>query len=133
MLWRALHSQYFPEAAEVDQYTVCWSTRRQRRVLASCHIEQREVHVAKELSTPAYQRWLAPVLYHEMCHAVLGAGVSRKRGKRAWHGKEFKTLVRRHPLTHELETWIKNGGWTSAVRSDRARAAAAQRRRRAAA
>ncbi len=130
LLWRDIRTQFFPESSEIDSYVVCWSRRRQRRVLASCHIERREVHVAQELAHEDHQRWLGPVLYHEMCHAVLGKSVTRRSGKRLWHGPEFKNLLRRHPLTPALEDWMRHGGWLSAVRSHRARATAAKRRTR---
>lgn len=86
------------------------------------------MRVARELDAPQHARWLPPLLYHELCHAVLGPDVARKQGKRCWHGKEFRALERRHPEIPALDRWIKEGGWRSAVLSARARAAAAKRR-----
>jgi len=127
-LWLQLRLEYFPFQPEIDAYTVYWSSRRQKRVLACCNIRRREVKVAKELSSDAASRWLRPILYHEMCHAALGLSLKRKKGKMPWHGQEFKELVVRHPETDLLETWIKTGGWASAVRSERSRAAAKKRK-----
>jgi len=129
-LWSAVKAQYFPDVAVLDEYRVTWSRRRQRRVLASCNVRHLAVHVAQELAYPALECWLEPLLFHEMCHAVIGREVERKRGRRCWHGAEFKALVSRHPRTEDLEQWIKQGGWRHAVRSHRAKLSAARRPKR---
>ncbi len=123
MLWCELRLHYFPDRPELDEYTVFWSNRRQKRVLGSCSIQKKAVRIAKELADPLHARWLSPLLYHEMCHAALGILPRGLRGKRAWHGNEFKALVARHPDTRELEQWIYQGGWRKAVRRNRAIAA----------
>jgi hypothetical protein len=123
-LWCSLRSEFFPECPHIDSYTVLWSTRPQKRVLASCNIRHHRVVVARELFEPSASRWIAAVLYHEMCHAVLGEQVTRSRtGKRLWHGAEFRRLESRHPDILALNAWIASGGWSMAVRSHRARAA----------
>lgn len=118
--WRNLRIKYFPDRVDLDDYTVTWSSRRQKRTLASCNLRMRKVIVARELDHPDIAIWLIPVLYHELCHAVLGTQVRRTGKKRAWHGPEFKALVNRHPLTNKLDHWISSGGWSKAVRSARA-------------
>jgi hypothetical protein len=120
-LWIAIRARHFPHRPDIDQYVVAWSRRRQKRTLASCCPQRKQVSVARELNYPQHQIWLEPLLYHEMCHACLA---DLKKG---WHGKEFKALERIHPHTHELNDWIKRGGWSGAVRSDRARRAHAAR------
>ncbi len=127
-LWCRIREDYFPDRPDIDTYLVRWSTRRQKRVLACCHINRKEIRVAKELAASEHHQWLPALLYHEMCHAVLGTSIQRKRGKIAWHGVEFKALVNRHPGTNALEHWIKSGGWLSAVRSARSRDAARLRK-----
>lgn len=123
-LWCSIRAEYFPDHVELDTYIVAWSTRPQKRVLASCNIRARRVLVARELFEPAASRWIAPVLYHEMCHAFIGEQVSRTRsGKRLWHGAEFRALEARHPDIPAMNAWIRSGGWAMAVRSNRARAA----------
>lgn len=114
-LWLTLRKEYFPERSDIDGYQIVWSTRDQKRTLASCSLNRNKVRVAKELNAPALQHLLPPLLYHEMCHAYLGRSVSR------YHGREFKELEERHPQTPYLKEWIKKGGWRSAVRSDRSR------------
>jgi hypothetical protein len=80
--------------------------------------------VARELFEPAASRWIAAVLYHEMCHAVIGLEVHRSStGKRQWHGAQFRRLEARHPDIAALNVWISTGGWAMAVRSNRARLA----------
>jgi hypothetical protein len=74
--------------------------------------------VARELHDVEYASWLEPLLYHEMCHAVLGSTLHAS-GNRSWHGKEFKALERRHPGSKDLNAWMKSGGWAKAVRRDR--------------
>lgn len=86
--------------------------------------------MAKELYLQTYNRWIAPLLYHEMCHAALGDKLKRLGTRRPWHGAAFRQLEERHPQTFELGLWIKNGGFSRAVRSDRARSAAAERWKR---
>jgi hypothetical protein len=83
--------------------------------------------VARELFEPAACRWIAPVIYHELCHAVLGDSIVTASGKRAWHGREFRELEARHPDIAALDLWIKSGGWAMAVRSARTRASWARR------
>ena len=120
-IWADLQQKYFPERNDILSYTIGWSTRRQRRTLGSCNFLRRRVKVAKEMQDPRAERWLAPLLYHEMCHAVLGEHVGKCGTKRAWHGPAFKKLEARHPDIEPMNEWIKSGGWLSAVRSDRAR------------
>ena len=121
-LWHKTRREFFPDRPEIDNYRIVWSSRKLKRTLASCNLSRRRVAVARELNHPEHLAWLEPLLYHEMCHAYLGPR------QRAWHGKEFKTLERRHPRMQALSLWIKKGGWLSAVRSDRARRAQALRR-----
>lgn len=131
-VWCDLRQEFFPDRAELDNYVVAWSTRPQKRVLASCNIRARRVIVARELFEPSASRWIGPVLYHEMCHALIGEGVGRSRtGKRQWHGLEFRTLEARHPDIEAMNAWIQSGGWAMAVRSNRARAAWRNRNSRA--
>lgn len=127
-LWIDLRINYFPDRTDLDDYVVTWSTRRQRRVLASCNIRRRQVVVAQELYQPSASQWIAPVLYHELCHAVLGESIVTPEGRRLWHGAQFRALEARHPDIPSMNAWIASGGWALAVRSHRAKAAWAQRR-----
>ncbi len=121
-VWRSLRQEFFPDRSELDSYRVVWSARRQKRVLASCNIRRRKVVVARELFEPSAVRWIGPVLYHELCHAVIDEQVSCSRdGRRMWHGREFKELESRHPDIPALHAWISSGGWAMAVRSSRTR------------
>lgn len=121
LLWYKIRAEFFPERSDLDDFTVHWSKRRQKRVLASISIKQKKVNVAKELEPSQFQEWLEPLLYHEMCHAVIGEQVEIKKRKRQWHGAEFKNLEQAHPKMTQLERWIKSGGWLHAVRSERTR------------
>jgi hypothetical protein len=127
-IWTNLRAEYFPDRPELDTYVVAWSSRSQKRVLASCNIRQRRVVVARELFEPTACRWINPVLYHELCHAVLGEGIRVQGGKRQWHGAEFRALEARHPDIEAMNAWIRSGGWAMAVRSNRSRRAWATRR-----
>ena len=120
--WDRLIDCYFPERQDLKLYHVAWSRRRQRRTLGSCNMTRKRVRMATELNHPEFARWIEPVLYHELCHAVLGTEVFSRCGKRAWHGREFKSLEARHPDTQALNVWMRLGGWTRAVRSARSRA-----------
>ena len=124
-IWLALRREWFPERPDIDKYVIVWSTRPQKRTLASCNVHRKRVNVARELNYPQHLEWLVPLLYHEMCHAVLGLTVER------WHGKEFKALERRHPQIKEMDKWIKDGGWATAVRSDRSKRAHQARKKAA--
>jgi len=121
-IWFKLRIDFFPSRGDLDDYTLQWSKRQQKRTLASCNLDQRRVLVARELRHSDHVQWLEPLLYHEMCHAVLGKDIMTKDGKRAWHGNKFKALERKHPGIKYLDEWIKAGGWARAVRADRARA-----------
>lgn len=129
-IWHHLRVQYFPERADLSDYSVEWSSRKQKRVLASCDILGKRVRVARELARPEYLRFLSPLLYHEMCHAVIGREVETRNGARLWHGPQFKALEARHPDSLLLQQWITAGGWATAVRRDRAFTAAQQRKNR---
>jgi len=126
--WTNLRNEYFPDRAELDSYTISWSSRSQKRVLASCNIRRRHVVVARELFEPSACRWIQAVLYHELCHAVIGEGVRTQGGKRQWHGPEFRALEARHPDIEPMNIWIRTGGWAMAVRSNRSRRAWAARK-----
>jgi hypothetical protein len=127
-IWRELITQFFPERVDLLTYSILWSTRRQRRTLASCNLKRRMVKVALELNRTDCDQWLRPLLYHELCHAVLGENIGRQGSKRAWHGREFRELEKRHPQIAALDQWIKSGGWRHVVRSQRAQQAAKARR-----
>lgn len=127
-LWCKVRSSYFSERSDLDHYRVIWSTRKQKRTLAACFLETKTVRVAQELKHPDCQVWLEPILYHEMCHAYLGNGGKKQGQRQSWHGKEFKALEKRHPTTAALDHWIRNGGWSKVVRSDRARMAWVRRK-----
>lgn len=120
-IWANLQRTFFKDRTDLLGYSVSWSRRRQKRVLASITYRDKRVRVAKELNHPDYIQLLEPLLYHEMCHAVIGANVEKRNGKRLWHGAEFKQLERLHPDTRSLDQWIKSGGWVRAIRRDRAR------------
>jgi hypothetical protein len=127
--WCQIRRRFFPDRSDIDAYTVSWSTRTQKRVLASCNIHRRKILVAKELNSEVLSQWIEPILYHEMCHAVIGHGVALSpSGKRQWHGREFKALEARHPDIPALDKWISSGGWAKAVRSHRSKQAWAKRR-----
>ena len=120
-LWCSVRQEYFPERPDLDTYELSWSKRRQKRTLASCNLLSRRVVVAREMFHEKCSPYMHALLYHEMCHAYLGKEVPRNGRRRAWHGKAFRDLERRHPGIKELDQWIKSGGWSSAVRSERAR------------
>jgi predicted SprT family Zn-dependent metalloprotease len=117
--WNEIFLEYFPLNKELLDYKVGWSPRRQKRVLASVCLRRKYVKVAKELNRDDLWEYIEPLLYHEMCHAVLGLDISKKNGKKQWHGKDFKSLENQHPKMKHLRDWIKAGGWASAVRSQR--------------
>jgi predicted SprT family Zn-dependent metalloprotease len=119
--WQQLAAIWFPQNQELLAYRVYWSKRSQKRTLASCNIDRQKVIVARELNYPNLETWLEPLLYHEMCHAVLGRSIYKKYGRSPWHGKEFRELEARHPEIASLNQWIKTRGWERAVRSDRAK------------
>lgn len=119
--WVSLINDYFPDRQDLCDYVVAWARRRQKRTLGSCNVVARRVNIAKELQYEEFYSWAEPVLYHELCHAVLGKDLIAYKGRRAWHGAEFKALEIRHPQTKALSQWMRNGGWLRAVRSHRAR------------
>ena len=127
-MWIEIRKKWFPTRPDLDSYSISWSRRRQIRTLASCNYELKRVTVARELNHPEHACWLEPLLYHEMCHGVLGDDVGQCGSKMAWHGPRFQKLENRHPGVRALDVWIKSGGWLSAVRSDRARRAHQARR-----
>lgn len=122
IIWDKLNDDYFPEY-NLHNYRLEWSSRRQKRTLASCNVKKRVVRVASELNYYEHHKWLSPLLYHEMCHAVMAEGLIDENGhlkhKIRWHGKDFKALERAHPLYYDFNFWIKHGGWSKAIRSAR--------------
>lgn len=119
--WAKLVLKFFPERSDLYEYSIKWSNRRQKRTLATCNIKLKRVKVAKELKNPEHWHILEALIYHEMCHAVLGFSIKKTVGKTPWHGKEFKQLEARHPGIAQLNSWIKQGGWRRAVRQDRSK------------
>ncbi len=127
-LWRAIREHYFPDRPEIDSYRVIWSYRKHSFTLASCNVERRRVAVAHVMQLEDARPFLDPLLYHEMCHAVLGIP-PKVNGRRQIHGREFKELERRHPGIKALDAWIRAGGWRVAVRKSRRRPKAISRSR----
>ncbi len=119
--WEALYKEYFPNNNNLSQFNVQWSKRRQKRTLASCNCQKKRISVAKEILHKDYQWVLYPLLYHEMCHAVLYDDMKIKGRRRSLHGREFKMLEKKHPLTASLYLWIKKGEWAKAIRRSRTR------------
>lgn len=128
-LWQSIRQRHFPERIDLDQYRVFWARKVQKFVLASCNVRRRRVQVAPTFQAQECAPYLEALLYHEMCHAILGEPVKR-RGRRVIHGKQFRELEHAHPGVAELDHWIKEGGWRAAVRRDRARRAQRLRRHR---
>lgn len=126
-IWLKLRRTWFPDRKELDSYALRFSKRKQTRTLACCDVFTRKVTVARELAYGDYRTWLVPLLYHEMCHAVLGSTARRTGKRRNLHGAEFKSLESLHPQINDLNQWIATGGWLKAIRSDRARRAAHKR------
>ncbi|MCC6933823.1 MAG: SprT-like domain-containing protein [Deltaproteobacteria bacterium] len=116
MLWQQLAIEYFPACPNLMTFKIKWSRRGGKRLLASCNNQRKTINVSHVLANPKFRATLAPLLYHEMCHAVLGEP-KRVNGRFQIHGKDFKQLEKLHPQTAELNKWIKSGGWTSARRS----------------
>lgn len=116
-LWCNVRAAYFPDRSDIDDYRVIWSMRRQTRSLATCNVHTKKVNVAHAMNRPEYQAYLEALLYHEMCHAVLGEA-KIVNGRRVIHGREFKMLERRHPGIKPFDAWIKAGGWRQAVRRE---------------
>lgn len=117
-VWLELCFAWFPERKDLCDYELKWSPRRQKQTLASVNLEKTRVFVARELNYPQHQKWLEPLLYHEMVHAYL---------RSEYHNQEFYRHEKRHPLIKEFDSWIDQGGWSTAVRSDRAKRAHAAR------
>lgn len=114
-IWRALHEKFFAEHAVLKEYKLTWSTRKHRRTLASCNVARKRISVAPVMKLPEAAQHLEALLFHEMCHAVLGKP-KRVNGRRQIHGREFKLLERLHPEIPALDRWIASGGWYAAAR-----------------
>lgn len=116
-IWNDLVDTFFPFEQELKNYKVVWSGRVQTRCLASCNIQKKVVRVAPAMRLPESEPYLEPLLYHELCHAVVGIKIIR--GRRKIHTPEFKNLERQHPQIPLLDAWIRSGGWTKAVRREK--------------
>ena len=112
-LWTKVRREYFPDRPDIDSYQVIFATRPQKRVLASCCTRNLRIRVAPAFHDPNLREHLEALLYHEMCHAILGE-LPTRRGRRIIHGREFKMLERRHHGISALDEWIKDGGWKRA-------------------
>lgn len=118
-IWQSLIADYFPDRTDLLEYSIGWSIRRQKRTLASCNLRAKKILVAQELDHSDYHRYLSPLIYHELCHAVLGYSVHSATSKSRWHGREFRCLEQKHPEIPLLNQWIKIGGWGQAIRRHR--------------
>jgi hypothetical protein len=119
--WKSLQQRYFPDRLDLLDYQLCWSKQVQTRCLASCSTEKRRILVANAFRDFDTGDFLEPLLYHEMCHAVLGKPRVGKKGRRILHGREFKELEKRHPKIPALDAWIEEGGWSKLVRKAKRR------------
>jgi hypothetical protein len=117
LIWLRLAQQFFPNDYRLIEYQVRWSERTQKRVLGSCNLTKRRVLIARALDRPELKWALEALIYHEMCHAVVGIKRSSNGKRNRIHGREFYELERQHPGIKELDRWIKSGGWQKVVRS----------------
>ena len=115
-IWEKLRRKYFPNVRVLEGYKITWSSRCSKRNLASCNYKNRKIIISPALNNVKLERILSPLIYHEMCHAVLGEPKC-KNGRFVYHGKEFHALEAAHPQIKELNEWIKSGGWANAKRS----------------
>ena len=113
--WREIRQSYFPDRPDIDDYVVTWSGRRQTLTLASCNTERKIVRVSAFMKERDAIPYLEALLYHEMCHAVVGP-IKSRRGRRVIHGHDFKALEKQHSGIKALNLWIKRGGWNSLIR-----------------
>lgn len=113
-LWTHLADTYFPEYQDLKNYKIVWSHRHQSSCLASINLQKKVVRVAPAMKLKESYYFLSPLLYHEMCHAIIGIKV--ERGRRKIHTREFKHLESQHPEIKLLDQWIKAGGWHLAAR-----------------
>jgi len=116
-IWQRLVSQYFPDRDDLEEYSISWSERTQKRVLGSCNLTKRKVLIARALDRKELSWILEPLIYHELCHAVVGVGRSKNGRRNSYHGDAFYKIEKLHPQINDLDTWIKSGGWQKAVRS----------------
>jgi len=114
-IWNDLREQYFPNHPHLNDYKIIWSERKHRRTLASCNVERKRISVAPVMKLPEANQYLEALIYHEMCHAVLGMP-ERVNGRRRIHGRDFKNLEMLHHGIPHLDRWIANGGWIAAAR-----------------
>ncbi|MDR2338159.1 MAG: SprT-like domain-containing protein [Deltaproteobacteria bacterium] len=114
-IWQKLQQEFFPMHYALDQYQIVWSRRNNKRNLAVCDYRKKKVIVSPALNNIKFRQIVEPLVYHEMCHAVLGEP-QRQNGRFVYHGKEFHSLEKRHSQTRSLNEWIKNGGWANAKR-----------------
>jgi predicted SprT family Zn-dependent metalloprotease len=117
LIWDQLSIRYFPDSHILKKYRIVWSNRKQTSCLGSCNIQTNVVRIASAMKQPSAHKYLEPLIYHEMCHAIVGIKI--KNGRRKIHTREFKQLEKKHPGIIELDRWIKRGGWQRAVREDR--------------
>lgn len=115
-IWNKLVDEYFEGSEDLKSYRLVWSKKIQTRCLASCNVTKKIVRVAPTMKRTDASLYLEPLLYHEMCHAVVGIKVVN--GRRKIHTREFKQLERKHPSIASLDEWIEKGGWSEAVRKD---------------
>ena len=114
-IWVSLRMKYFPRRPELDNYEVSWSTRKQTRTLAACNVYYKTVKVAPAMKDPEAALYLEPLLYHELCHAVLG-NPKVVNGKRIIHGPDFKALEEIHPAIEPFNDWLNCGGWEDVLK-----------------
>lgn len=119
-LWLSLIEEYFPQRLDLSSYRVVWSKKKHKSSLASCSIDRQKISVAYAMNRQESKPFLEALLYHELCHAVLGRP-KIKNGRRVMHGHEFKALEHRHPGTKLLDQWIRSGGWRKAATAENRR------------
>lgn len=116
-IWLKLAQEFFPLDFRLLEYQLVWSNRSQKRVLGSCNLTKKRVLIARSLDRPELKWALEALIYHEMCHAVVGIKKSGNGKRNRIHGQEFYALEALHPGIKQLDSWIKSGGWQKVVRS----------------
>jgi hypothetical protein len=113
-VYHQLRHQYFPNRPDVDDYKVVWRDQPMQTkngasslydTLAYIEYGTRTIHIGREMSHPDAVQWLAPLIHHELCHAIL---VEFLKPNDDAHAEWFMRINSQHPQADEFKQWH---GW----------------------
>ncbi len=112
LVFQRLNERYFQGKLDClvrwgQMGTPRWGSRTQRLILGSYLRQHNMIRIHPLLDHKRVPKQVVEaVMYHEMCHAVIGD--ESQGGRRVLHGPKFKKELARYPHNERADAWIND-------------------------